>query len=93
MGNAIITFELMGTSPDVNLEPVKEEALKIAKDEGAKGNMESKIEPIAFGLKKIVIMGMYEMSDDKDFDSITAEMMKLEGVQQAEIAKMDLAMG
>ena len=38
-------------------------------------------------------MAMYEMDDDKDFDAIPAEMMKIEGVQQASVAKMDLAMG
>lgn len=93
MANAIITFEIMPTSPDVDLEPIKEKAIEIAREQGAKGNMESKIEPIAFGLKKISIMGMYEVSDDKDFDLIPQEMMKIEGVQQAEVAKMDLAMG
>ena len=93
MSNAIITFEIMPTSPDVDLEPIKEKALEIARNQGAKGNMESKIEPVAFGLQKIIIMGMYEMSDDKDFDKITAEMKTIEGVQEAEIAKMDLAMG
>ena len=93
MSNAIVTFEIMPTSPDVDLEPIKEKATEIAKSQGAKGNMESKIEPIAFGLKKIIIMAMYEMDDDKDFDAIPAEMMKIEGVQQASIAKMDLAMG
>ena len=93
MANAIITFEIMPTSPDVDLEPIKEQALQIAREEGAKGNMESKIEPVAFGLKKVIIMGMYEVADDKDFDAIPAKMKEIEGVQEAEIAKMDLAMG
>jgi len=93
MANAIITFEIMPVSPDVDLEPVKEKALEIARTHGAKGNMESSIEPVAFGLKKAIIMGMYDVSDDKDFDIITEEMSKLEGVNGAEIAKMDLAMG
>jgi translation elongation factor aEF-1 beta len=93
MANAILTFEIMPVSPDVDLEPVKEKALEIAKKHGAKGNMESSIEPVAFGLKKVIIMGMYDVSDDKDFDEITAEMKEIEGVNSAEIAKMDLAMG
>lgn len=93
MANAIITFEIMPTSPDVDLEPIKEKATKIVQEQGAKGNIESKVEPVAFGLKKIIIMGMYEVSDDKDFDLIPQEMMKIEGVQQAEVANMDLAMG
>ena len=93
MGNAIITFEIMGASPDADLESVKEQALEIAKQEGAKGNMESSIEPVAFGLKKVVLMAMYEVSDSMDFDGIAEKMSKLEGVNDAKVAKMDLAMG
>ena len=93
MGNAIITFELMGASPDVDLEPVKKQALAIAKEEGAKGNMEANIEPVAFGLNKVVLMAMYEVTDAMDFDAIAEKMGKIEGVNDAKVAKMDLAMG
>ncbi len=93
MANAIITFKIMPESPNTDLEPIKEKALAIAKEQGAKGELQSKIEPLAFGLQQIFIYGMYEMSDDKDFDAITAEMQKIEGVSTSEIAKMDLAMG
>lgn len=93
MGNAIITFEIMGSSPDVDLEPIKEQALNIAKEAGSKGNMEASIEPVAFGLKKIILMAMYEVTDEMDFDGIADKMAKLEGVQAASVAKMDLAMG
>lgn len=93
MANAIVTFKLMPESPDIDLETVKEQALKIAQEQGAKGALQSKIEPLAFGLKQVLIYGMYEMSDDKDFDEITALMQKIEGISTAEIANMDLAMG
>ena len=93
MGNAIITFELMGSSPDVNLEPVKEQALKIAKEAGAKGNMEAKIEPVAFGLQKVIIMAMYAVNDEMNFDAIAEKMGNIEGVNDAKVANMDLAMG
>ncbi|MFP4119333.1 MAG: elongation factor 1-beta [Candidatus Woesearchaeota archaeon] len=93
MGNAIVTFKVMPENPDVDLEKVKEQALEIAKKHGAKGELQSKIEPVAFGLKQVLIYGMYEMSDDKDFDEVTEEMGKLDGVNIAEVANMDLAMG
>ncbi|MGM5480599.1 MAG: hypothetical protein ACQESC_04010 [Nanobdellota archaeon] len=93
MGNAVVTFKLMPNTPDVDLEKVKEKAEKIAKDHGAKGELQAKIEPVAFGLKQVLILGMYEMSDDKDFDEVTAEMATIDGVNVAEIANMDLAMG
>lgn len=93
MGNAIVTFKIMPESPDVNLEPVKNKALEIAKKFGAKGEMQAKIEPIAFGLKQLLIYGMYDMTDEQDFDEVSGEMTKIEGVSNAEVANMDLAMG
>jgi translation elongation factor aEF-1 beta len=93
MANAIITFKVMPESPEVDFEKITSEALEIAKNNGSKGEMQSKIEPLAFGLKQILIYAMYEMSDDKDFDQISSAMAKIEGVSSAEIINMDLAMG
>jgi translation elongation factor EF-1beta len=55
--------------------------------------MQAKIEPIAFGLKQLMVYAMYEVCDANDFDAIAAEMGKLEGVQSSEMFNMDLAMG
>jgi translation elongation factor EF-1beta len=35
MANAIITFEIMPASPDVDVESIKEKALEIARAQGA----------------------------------------------------------
>jgi translation elongation factor aEF-1 beta len=91
--NAIVTFEVMPESPESDFEGIKTKAEAIAKEHGAKGEMISKIEPLAFGLQKVIIMAMYEMNDDMDFDSISGAMAKIEGVSNASVAKMDLAMG
>lgn len=93
MANAIITFEIMPESPDVDIATLKDQLVEIAKNAGAKGEMQDKIEPVAFGLKKLIIYAMYEVSDDKDFDAICDKMMEVEGIGQAKIANMDLAMG
>lgn len=92
MAKAIVTFKLMPESPDTDLEAIKQEAQGIARDEGAIGEMQIKVEPIAFGLKAVLILAMYEV-EGSDFDAIAEEMGKIEGVQSAEIAKMDLALG
>lgn len=92
MAKAIITFKLMPESPDVDLEPIKEQALRIAKEQGAIGEMQAKEEPIAFGLVAVLILAMYTV-EGKDFDGIAAEMGKIENVQSAEVATMDLALG
>lgn len=92
MAKAIITFKLMPESPDVDLEAIKNEAQAIARDEGAVGQMQVKEEPIAFGLKAVLVLAMYEV-EGSDFDAIAEKMSQIEGVQNAEVAKMDLALG
>ena len=92
MGKAVITFKLMPESIEVDLEPIQKKAFQIAKDAGAIGEMQTRIEPIAFGLKAIMILAMYEV-EGSDFEAIANKMGELEGVQSSEIAKMDLALG
>ena len=92
MANAVVTFQLMPESPETDLEPIKEKALAIAKENGAKGEMQAKDEPVAFGLKKVLILGMFDV-DKGDFDAIAAKMGEIENVQSSEVANMDLAMG
>jgi elongation factor 1-beta len=92
MAKAIITFKLMPESPEVDLAPIKELALKIAREAGAIGEMQSKQEPVAFGLVAVLVMAMYDV-DKADFDAIAAKMAEIENVQNAEVSKMDLAIG
>ena len=92
MAKAIITFKLMPESPDVDLEAIKTKALEIAQEAGSIGQMQTKIEPIAFGLKAVLILAMYDV-EGADFDGIAQKMSEIEGVQSAEVAKMDLALG
>ena len=84
MAKAIITFKLMPESPDTDLEAIKLEAEGIARDEGAIGQMQVKVEPIAFGLKAVLILAMYEV-EGSDFDAIAQKMSEIEGVQNAEV--------
>tara|TARA_Y100000310_G_scaffold153057_1_gene152498 strand:+ start:727 stop:1005 length:279 start_codon:yes stop_codon:yes gene_type:complete len=92
MAKAIITFKLMPESPEVDLGPIKEKALAIARENKSIGEMQSKEEPIAFGLKAILILAMYEV-EGADFDGIAEKMGEIENVRSSEVAKMDLAMG
>ena len=82
----------MPESVDKDLKIIQKKALEIAKQAGSIGQMQAKEEPIAFGLIAVLIMAMYEV-EGADFDSIAAKMNGIEGVQHAEVAKMDLALG
>lgn len=92
MGKAVITFKIMPTGVEVDLEPIKAKAEAIAREGGAIGEMQVKEDPIAFGLKAVLVLGMYEV-EGSDFEKIAEKMQETENVQSAEIAKMDLALG
>lgn len=92
MARAIITFKLMPVSPDVNLEPIKKQALKIAKEYGSIGQMQVQEDPIAFGLKAVLVLAMYDV-EGNDFEKIAAKMQEIKNVQSAEVFNMDLALG
>lgn len=92
MAKAIITFKLMPESPEANLIRMRDEALIIAKKNGAIGQMQAKEDPIAFGLKAVLILAMYEV-EGSDFEAIATQMSTISEVQSAEVAKMDLALG
>jgi elongation factor 1-beta len=92
MAKAIITFKIMPESPEIDLEPIKKKAEEIAKKNGAIGQMQVKEEPIAFGLKAIILMAMYTV-EGGNFDMIAEEMKSIENVHSAEVANMDLALG
>ncbi len=82
----------MPESVETDLVQIRETALVLAKEAGAIGQMQAKEDPIAFGLKAVLIMAMYEVGN-ADFDGIATKMGSIVGVQSAEVAKMDLALG
>ncbi len=93
MANAILTFKIMPDSVEADFDDISKKASEIAKENGAKGDLKVEIKPLAFGLKEINVLGMYEVSDNVDFDAIAAKMLEIDGVQSAEVAAMDLAIG
>jgi len=92
MAKAIITFKLMPESPETDRKEITEIALRIAKENGAIGQMQSKEDPIGFGLVAVLVLAMYDVNTS-DFEAIAAKMGEIPGVESAEVAKMDLALG
>lgn len=82
----------MPASPKVARKPIAEKALAIAKENGAIGEMQTKEDPIGYGLVAILVLAMYDVNSS-DFEAIAAKMGQIHGVESAEVAKMDLALG
>ena len=75
----------MPTSPEVNLEEIKETARKIVEDFGGE-NKEYTEEPIAFGLKSITVFFFYP--DDKEVEEVEKKLSKIENVNSVQLIDM-----
>lgn len=78
-------YKLMPESPDVNLDEIQEAAKKIVEDFGG-NNKEYSIEPVAFGLKAVIVFFFYP--DDKSTDNLEEEFSKIPSVQSAQLIDM-----
>ncbi len=75
----------MPTSPEVNLEKIKESAKKIVEDFGGT-NKEYIEEPIAFGLKAIIVFFFYP--DNKNVEGLEEKFSKIENVASTQLVDM-----
>ena len=78
-------YKLMPTSPDINLEEIKEAAKKIVDNFGGT-NKEYTEEPIAFGLKAVIVFFFYP--DDKSVEDMENKFQEIENVQSATLIDM-----
>ena len=86
MGEVIVTLEVLPESPEIDLEKVKEKVSKIVSKYSGKVAKEE-IQPIAFGLKKLIV---YLTLPETDFneEQFIEEIQNIEGVNSAEITNI-----
>jgi elongation factor 1-beta len=75
MGMVAAEFKIMPDSTEVDLEEMKTEISKIMKVQ------DSKIEPIAFGLKSLKILIVVP---DKEMGDVEGKLRKIKGVSEVE---------
>lgn len=91
MGVALIKIKLMPSSPDVNLEEIKEKAKKIVENnKGARVSFEE--QPIAFGLKAVIV-GFEQNEDNGELEPIENALREIEDVSSVEVVDMRRAFG
>lgn len=78
-------YKIMPTSPEVNLEEIKEAARKIVEDFGGE-NKEYSEEPVAFGLKSIEVFFFYP--DNKEVEEVEKKLAKIENVNSVQLTDM-----
>jgi translation elongation factor aEF-1 beta len=93
MANGIVRFSVMPENPEVDMAKIETQAKELIAGQGAKGDVVSELKPLAFGLKQLELAAMFSMDDGKDFDTVAESIAKIEGVGNAEVTGMDLALG
>jgi len=90
MGTAIIKMKIMPTSPDVDLGPIEEKAKEIISKD-TPSQIQSEQEPIAFGLKALILT--FTWDEDKSADEMEEALRTIENVKSAEVIDMRRAFG
>lgn len=78
-------YKLMPESPQTDLEQIKIEAQRIVTEFGGT-NKEYEIQPVAFGLKAIIVFFFYP--DDKDPESLEEKFANIKDVASCELIDM-----
>jgi len=90
MGTALLRIKLMPTSPEVDLEKIKQEAKAlIEKNQGKNCRFEE--EPIAFGLKAVIVS--FEIDESQELELIEEGLKNIENVNSAQVIDMRRAFG
>jgi elongation factor 1-beta len=91
MGITLIKIKLMPSSPDEDLERIKEKTKEIIENnKGRRVSFEE--QPIAFGLKAI-IAGFEQDEDEGELDPIENALNSIENVNHVEVIDMRRAFG
>ena len=90
MGTALIKIKIMPTSPETNLEKIKEKAKSIIEENKGTKTVFNE-EPIAFGLKAVI--ADFDLDEENPLDAIEEDLRKIENVNSAEVIDMRRAFG
>lgn len=91
MATAGIRFKIMPESLDVSLDDLKEKAKKAVESFESGVFNESEEQPIAFGLKALVIT--IALSEDEDSDAVENTLKEIEGISSVELLDYRRAVG
>ncbi len=80
----------MPSSPEVNLEEIKEKAKEIV-EKGKGRNCSFEEEPIAFGLKALIVS--FEIDESQELEPVENELKDIENVNSTQVIDMRRAFG
>ncbi len=90
MSIAAVKIKIMPSSPEANLVKIESDVKKILSKNHVK-NPQFEIQPIAFGLKAIIVM--LGWPEEKELDSLEEELKKIPKVSSIQIIDIRRAIG
>ena len=90
MGTALLRIKLMPSSPEINLEKVKEKAKTIVEESKGR-NCRFEEDPIAFGLKALIVS--FDIDEEQELEPIEEGLRNLENINSAQVIDMRRAFG
>ena len=90
MGTAAVKMKFMPSSPEVDLEEIKNEIIKILNNEEVK-NPGFEEEPIAFGLKAVIVT--FGWPEEKELEPLEKAFSEIENVNSVQLIDMRRAIG
>ena len=90
MGTALIKIKIMPTSPEINLEEIKEKSKGVI-EKGEGKNISFEEEPIAFGLKAVI--AGFALDESKELEPLENKLKEIENVNSVQVIDMRRAFG
>ena len=90
MSIAAVKIKIMPDSPDTSLAEIEKEVREIFQREDVK-NPQFEIQPIAFGLKAIIVM--FGWPEEKELEDLEEKFRTIEGVSSVQLIDIRRAIG
>lgn len=90
MGIVAVKMKIMPSSPEVDMEKIRNSVTKILESNGGK-NPGFEEEPVAFGLKSLVVL--FAWPEERDMEILEKEIGDVENVSSVQIVDMRRAFG
>ena len=90
MGTALLKIKIMPASPEADLEEIKIDAKKIV-EKGNGKNVRFEEEPIAFGLKAVIVS--FDINESYEIEPIEIGLSQIKNISSAQVIDMRRSIG
>jgi len=90
MSIVAVKIKIMPSSPETNLQDIEAGIREILERNSVK-NPQFDVEPIAFGLKAIIVM--FGWPEEKELDTLESQLQKIQNVSSVQIIDIRRAIG